>query len=174
MLENHCMVIILGACNFYCVFLVIRLTRMYYCQCCVTINVIINFIIYHINCILCTYSWARLCPRRAHGLICTLWTCYQHVKMINTRKLPLLAEEKNQQFMNLLYKNKESVPKWPRNSLHAHKLLIIFLSTHWEFDFKFCLFKLNLDRNHSFPINLAPNGFPFIISIAIKNLRTYI
>ena len=31
------MVIILGAYNFYCVFLIIRLTRMYYCQCSVTI-----------------------------------------------------------------------------------------------------------------------------------------
>ena len=41
LLKNHHMVSILGACNFYCVFLVIRLTRVYYCQCCVTINCII-------------------------------------------------------------------------------------------------------------------------------------
>ena len=43
--ENHYMVIILGACNSYCIFLVIRLTRMYYGQCCVTITFIIFY--YH-------------------------------------------------------------------------------------------------------------------------------
>ena len=43
--ENHYMVSILGTCNFYCAFFVIRLTRMYYCQCCVAIN----FIIYHMR-----------------------------------------------------------------------------------------------------------------------------
>ena len=39
--ENHFMVIKLGACNFYCVLLVTRLNRMYYCKCRVTINCII-------------------------------------------------------------------------------------------------------------------------------------
>ena len=39
--ENHYMISILGASNFYCVFLVISLTRIYYCQCCVTINCIL-------------------------------------------------------------------------------------------------------------------------------------
>ena len=50
--EIHYMFSILGACNFYCVFLVIRLTCMYYCQCCVKIN----FVIYHLLSTICLFA----------------------------------------------------------------------------------------------------------------------
>jgi len=38
---------------------------------------------------------------------------------------------------------------------------LLNISTHREFNFVSCNIKPNLDGNYTFPIDLAPNGFPF-------------